>query len=51
MNLESDDTDNDDNILFDNDNSTDDSEHDKKAQNSINEQKKKISDTRENCSN
>jgi hypothetical protein len=50
MNLESDDTDNDDNLLFGKDTSTDDSEHGKKAPNILHEHPKKSSNTRKNIS-
>ena len=48
MNLESDDTDNDDNILFDDNSSTDDNEHIKNSQNILIEHPKKPSNIRKN---
>jgi hypothetical protein len=48
MNLESDDTDNDDNILFDNGTSTDDSEYGKNSKNISIEHPKKSSNIRKN---
>ncbi len=48
MNLESDDTDNDENILFDNDISTDDSEHGENSKNMFIEHQKKPSNIRKN---
>jgi len=50
MNLESDNTDNDENILFDNDTSTDDSEHGKNSKNILIEHPKKPSNNRKNIS-
>jgi len=50
MNLESDNTDNDENILFDNDTSTDDSEHRKNSKNMLIEHPKKPSNNRKNIS-
>jgi hypothetical protein len=50
MNLESDDTDNDDNLLFGKDTSTDDSEHGKNASHILHEHPKKSSNTRKNIS-
>jgi hypothetical protein len=48
MNLESDDTDNDNDILFDNDSSTGGSEHEKISKNLFTEHQKKPSNTRKN---
>ena len=48
MNLESDDTDNNDDILFDNDTSTDDDVHGKNSRNKLIEHPKKPSTTRKN---
>ena len=48
MNFESDVSDNDDNILFDNDTSTDESEHGKNSKNMLIEYKKTPKDTRKN---
>jgi hypothetical protein len=50
MNLESDNTDNDENILFDNDTSTDDSEHVKNSKNMLIEHQKNSSNNRKNIS-
>jgi hypothetical protein len=50
MNIGSDDSDNDDNILCDNDISTDDSEHDKTSKTKFIEHPKKPSNTRKHIS-